>query len=126
MALIVCDTDVLIDALRGRGVERFRELYRARRIATTSISVFELLAGGRDEPERAIVEALLRPLERFAFDERAASAAAAVKRSLDAAGQSVATADLLIGGICIARDCPLWTRNLSHFERFPGLRLAED
>ena len=124
MALIVCDTDVLIDALRGRGeADRFTEEYRRRRLATTAISVFELFAGARGEPERASVEALLRALGRLAFDEPAARAAAAAKLELEAAGLALATADLQIAGICLALDAPLWTRNRSHFERVPGLHL---
>lgn len=125
MALIVCDTDVLIHALRGRGAsDRFAEEYRRRRLATTAISLFELLAGARQDPERASVEALLRPLLRFAFDEPAARAAADAKARLDAAGRSLATADLQIAGICLSRGCPLWTRNRSHFESVQGLLFA--
>jgi tRNA(fMet)-specific endonuclease VapC len=124
VALIVCDTDVLIDALRGRGEhDRFSGEYRRRRLATTAISIFELLSGAREEKERAKVDALLAPLARFAFDERAARAAAAVKLELEAEGRAVAFADLQIAGICLALEAPLWTRNRAHFERVPGLEL---
>ena len=124
MALILCDTDVLIDALRGRGeVERFRDEYRRGRLATSSISVFELLSGAAAPEERRRVEDLLLPLERLPFDEASARRAATARIALESAGRSIGAADLQIAGICLAREMPLWTRNRGHFERIEGLSL---
>jgi len=40
-------------------------------------------------------------------------------------GTPIGMADYLIAGICLARGARLLVRNRSHFERVPGLELAE-
>ena len=49
MALIVVDSDVLIDALRGRqpGVRQVTEGLHAGVLCTTTVTLFELLSGAR-------------------------------------------------------------------------------
>lgn len=124
--MIVADTDVLIDALRGRdpGASAVaRELERAR-LATTAITVFELLSGARNSGERQKVEALLRPLPRLPFDDRAGRLAAEVRRSLERQGNGIGMADYLIAATCLAHAATLLTRNREHFHRVPGLSLA--
>lgn len=124
--MILADTDVLIDALKGREPSRLRierELL-AGNLATTSITAFELLSGVRSVAEQEKVEALLAPLDLFPFDGSASRVAAEVKRTLDRSGQGLAMADLQIAGICLAHSFSLLTRNRAHFERVPGLLLA--
>jgi len=123
--MIVADSDVLIDALRGRepAAGRIAEAIRSGSLATTSISVFELLSGAKRPTERSKVERLLRPLVIFPFDERASLAAAQARRSLEATGTGIGMADYLIAGVCLTRSAPLLTRNREHFQRIPGLHL---
>lgn len=124
--MIVCDSDVLIDSLRGREPARSRiaaELLLGR-IATTCVSVFELRSGARDARERKKVDALLAALTILPLDESAAEAAAEIRLRLEAKGRGLAMADYLIAGICTSRSAMLLTRNRSHFERVPGLVLG--
>lgn len=125
--MTVADTDVLIDALRGSEpvATRIGRELRARTLATTAVSAFELLSGARTEGEQNKVGLLLAALTVLEFDERAAEAASAARRALEKAGRGIGMADYLIAGICIARDAPLLTRNREHFERIPGLVLGE-
>lgn len=124
--MIVADSDVLIDALRGHEAARERvdlELGTGK-LATTVITVFELLAGARTDRERAKVELLLAALRPLPMDDAAARCAAEVDRHLAARGQRLAPADTLIAGVCLARSAILLTRNRKHFERVPGLALG--
>ncbi len=123
--MIVADTDVLIDALRGKGAaDRMRIEIATGMLATTTISVFELLSGARTDKERRAVEALLGALTALPVDDRAAREAASIRRELEAEGAGIATADTLIAGICRSRKAILLTRNRAHFERVRGLSLG--
>lgn len=125
--MIVADTDVLIDALRGHEpvASRVRELLEADGLATTVLSVFELLSGAKSERERELVERILAPLPVYPADDGAARAAAAVRRELEVAGAKIGMADTRIAGVCLSRGASLFTRNRKHFERVSGLRLAQ-
>jgi tRNA(fMet)-specific endonuclease VapC len=92
-------------------------------LATTVISVFELLSGGRSTSQNEKVGKLLVPLVVLPFGGDAAHRAAEIRRVLEAEGRGLAMADYLIAGICVARNAILLTRNRSHFERVPGIRL---
>ncbi|MEN8149327.1 MAG: type II toxin-antitoxin system VapC family toxin [Planctomycetota bacterium] len=139
--MIVADTDVLIDALRGREPARTRiaTIIGSGRFATTAISAFELLAGARSANERSRVESLLAVATVLPLDEAAAREAGAVARELAAAGSGIneqgineqgaegrafGPADHLIAGICRHASAALLTRNRTRFERVTGLRLA--
>lgn len=125
--MIVADTDVLIDALAGREAASARvdeELERGR-LATTSVTAFELLSGAGSAGTRRKVEHLLAPLSLLPFDDRAADAAAEARRELESQGIPIGMADYLIAGICLSRSTALLTRNRDHFSRIPGLELGE-
>lgn len=123
--MIVADTDVLIDALRGRGAHRRVEIeLRTGRLATTVISVFELLSGARRPSEREGVETLLAALGHLPIDTNAATEAAAIRRELESVGQTIGNPDILIAGVCRSRGAMLLTRNHAHFSRVPRLSLA--
>lgn len=125
--MIVADTDVLIDALAGREATSARvseELERGR-LATTSVTAFELLSGAGSEGTRRQVERLLAPLSLLPFDDRAADAAIEARRELEARGGPIGMADYLIAGICLSRSASLLTRNRDHFSRIGDLELSD-
>jgi tRNA(fMet)-specific endonuclease VapC len=123
--VIVADSDVLIDALRGRpsARDRIEQELEVGQLATTVISVFELLGGTRSTSQAEKVRKLLAPLIILPLDGEAAQSAAEVRQQLESEGRGLAMADCLIAGICISRNSILLTRNRKHFERVPGLRL---
>ncbi len=125
--MIVADTDVLIDALRGREPIRTRvaDAIGSGALTTTAVSAFELLCGARRDAERHAVNTLLASLEVLALDEAAGRHAANVHADLTARGESIGMGDCLIAGICVQNGVGLLTRNRRHFERVAGLKLAE-
>lgn len=124
--MILADTDVLIDALRGREPSRSRiaDALARRALATTAVTAFELTSGVRSEKQSQSVTDLLAGLALLPFDAMAAEAASETRRALETAGKTIGMADYLIAGIALSRDLPLLTRNRKHFERVPGLVIA--
>ena len=121
--MIVADTDVLMDALRHHGpsVERVSGAIRRQTLATTTVTAFELLSGGKDENRLRRIRDLVEPLRWFAFDRNATEMAARTRRLLEAEGRTIGMPDLMIVGICLAQGLPLLTRNRRHFDRVPDL-----
>ena len=124
--MIVADSDVLIDALRGKDPARSRVALEldTGALATTCITVFELESGARSPREREKVSALLSALTILPLDSVAAADAAEARRTSEVRGDPIGTADYLIAGICRSRAAILLTRNRKHFERVPGLKLG--
>jgi len=124
--MIVADSDILIDSLRGRepAAARIALELSTGALATTAVNAFELLSGAKSERERGKVEQLLAALTIIPLDERAARTAAAVRRELEARGEKIGMADYLIAAICLDRSAILLTRNREHFRRVPGLSLG--
>ena len=125
--MIVADTDVLIDALGGHEPalgQVDRELARGR-LASTTITAFELLSGARTDSERERVSTLLDALALLPLDTPASQSASAVRTELESRGQGIGMADYLIAGICLSRGLPLLTRNRGHFQRVTGLELVD-
>lgn len=124
--MTVVDSDVLIDALRGRDPSRARiaEGLQAGTLATTAITAFELRSGVRTTKQEEELEDLLGPLPILPFDEDASRAAATARRALEGRGETIGMGDYLIAGVCLSRALPLLTRNRDHFDRIPGLLLV--
>jgi len=124
--MIVADSDVLIDALRGQepAMARIALELETGLLFTTAITVFELLSGARDPREREVVGRLLAALRILPLTEPAAADAAEIRRHLDTSGTPLPTADCLIAGICRTNKAILLTGNRKHFERVPGLALG--
>ncbi len=125
--MILADTDVLIDYLEGRGpgAEAVSQALRLDQLQTTTINYFELLAGARRRRQQESVLALLESIPVLPLDVDAARRAAEVRQLLERSGIGIGMGDSLIAGIALARGATLLTRNRRHFERVPGLPLAE-
>ena len=121
--MIVADTDVLIDALRGKepSLGTVRGLIEGAGLATTTVTAFELLAGARTVREREEVDGLLGGMTMLPLDLDSARRAAEVHRALRAAGVAIGAADRLIAGIALAHGGALLTRNVREFGRVSGL-----
>jgi tRNA(fMet)-specific endonuclease VapC len=125
--MIVADTDVLIDYLRGEGPQAARVAVELQHgLGTTVLTAFELWAGaiGSIKRERA-VDTLLGALTILPLDAVDARRGAALRRDLERAGRSIGMADSLIAGICVRHRASLLTRNRAHFERIPDLTLSD-
>ena len=123
--MIIADTDVLIDFLRGRGVAaRIAVELESRSFGTTAVTAFEIRSGARTARQRSAVDALLEAMTILPFGPEEAQVAAEVRQQVESQGLPIGMADYMIAAICISNDGVLLTRNLKHFERVKGLRLA--
>ncbi len=124
--MIVADTDVLVDFLRGRSpaADRVAIELTTRSFATTSITAFELRSGAGSERQRRAVGELLEAMTIVPLGSREAELAANLRLELESRGQAIGMADYLIAGICLERNAILLTKNRKHFERVPNLSLA--
>ena len=124
--MMVADSDLLIDFLRGKdpGAARIRLEIATGRLATTAINAFEILSGARSDDERRKVATLLDALTILPVDEYGAGHAAEARQHLERNGVGIGMADYLIAGVCIHHGAILLTRNVAHFERVPKLTLG--
>ncbi len=124
--LVVADTDLIIDFLRGRGpgARLTRELLVERRLRRTAVTGFELRVGTDFLDRREQILRLFRS-RTVALDLASALRAGEIAAVLNMAGSAIGFADCLQAGICLRHDLPLATRNRKHFDRVDGLRLVE-
>lgn len=129
---MILDTDVLSAIVSPRCPERVeRELARAEEaIQTTAVNWAEICyglarhpSGGRlrDRYERMVLPAL----EILPFDEECAEFYGGLRTALEAEGQPLAEADLMIASVALRHDLVLVSGNVRHFSRIPKLRLAD-
>jgi tRNA(fMet)-specific endonuclease VapC len=124
---VLIDTDLLIDLEKGNdAVER---LLGEEERAISVITVSELLHGvlraqGAPRTRRqAFVEHLLAGLQAIPITEPVARIHADVWSGLAGRGETIGAHDLWIAATAITHGLGIATRNHSHFERIPGLRV---
>lgn len=122
--LVIADTDLIIDFLRGRepGASRVEHWLREGRLRLTAVTAFELRLGTDFISRRTRIETLLRR-RTLPLDALGALEAGKVFVALRAKGRGIDVKDSLQAGVCLRFDLPFATRNIRHFERVPGLRL---
>lgn len=116
MAVVLLDTTVLIDALRGRPV--LHRLWRMRGrgdVAATSAVNVEEIVRGLPATERAAVDALLAGLLVIPLDRPAAERAGAWRRDYAGRGITLTQADSLIAAAALSTGGRLATGNPTHF-----------
>lgn len=126
--MIVLDTNVVSEVFRSSpeaGVVGWLASLTGD-VAITSVTLAELLAGGRRLPDgrrktelRKHIESALGPYRGsrsvLPFDEAAAERYADVLVAREAAGAPISTADAQIAAICLAHDATCATRNVRDF-----------
>jgi len=124
--VIIADTDVLIDFLRGRGgaAKRVALELETRSFGTTAITAFELRSGARTSNQRKGIDTLLDAMTILPFGSEDAQIAADFRRRLEDEGQAIGMADYMIAAVCVANDGVLLTRNKKHFERVHELKVS--
>lgn len=124
--MILADTDVLIDYLRGIQpiATRIRQYAQDNRLRTSVVSCFELLSGAGSDKHGDNVRQLVATTPVLPLDLESAAHAAGVRRSLMEKGFSIGMGDSLIAGTALANRLPLFTRNQKHFQNVEGLHLV--
>ena len=123
--LVVADTDLIIDFLRGRdpGAGAVRRWLRSDRLRVTSVTAFELRVG-TDFLDRARDLRSLLAGRTLPMDLLAGLLAGDIYSRLRADGLDIGVKDALQSGVCRRFELPIATRNLRHLERVEGLALA--
>lgn len=123
--LTVIDTDAIIDffANRAPGADVVSELISREEAILTSVSVFELYAGIEGKRRLSQIEALVQNLVILPLDIIEAALAGKIYTKLKSKGQLIGTHDILISGICLANELPLYTKNIAHFSKIEHLRV---
>jgi tRNA(fMet)-specific endonuclease VapC len=119
------DSDVLVDYLRGAGPGRdlVRALIRGTGYRVTAVTAFELALGRsyRENP-RPVHALLAAPL--LTLTRKAGLRAGELLGELRRSGAAIDIRDAMQAGICLEAGTTLVTRNISHFERVPGLHIS--
>jgi len=129
---VIVDTDVVVDYLRGRqpGGSLYSKWRKKAKVVLTSVVAFELLLGAKLSSKRderlSEVQSLLDQHEISSFDADAAHVASDIGTELRKKGQTMEVRDLLNASICVARNMPMLTKNRSHYERVPALRIVSE
>lgn len=121
----VLDSDVLIDYLRGAGPGRdlVRALARGAGYRVTAVTAFELALGrSYHENPRPVHAVLAAPV--LTLTRKAGLRGGALLHELRRRGEAIDVRDAMQAGICLEAGVTLVTRNASHFERIPDLRLS--
>jgi predicted nucleic acid-binding protein len=127
---LILETTFLVDLERERRREevgRAQKFLSARpeeRLWLTMTTVGELASGAGDS-ERADWESLVAPFGILPIDMDVCWSYGSTFRYLADNGLLIGPNDLWIAAAALANNLPLATRNVRHFKRVPGLRVAE-
>jgi predicted nucleic acid-binding protein len=127
---LILETTFLVDLERelGRGAagpaHRFLDVHRTHRLFITYTIAGELAAGA-SLAQRERWEDFLAPFRLLAFTEDVSWEYGRAYRYLQENGLLIGGNDLWIAATAIAYGIPLATRNTRHYQRVPGLQLAD-
>lgn len=125
------DTDILSYFLRGDPpvVAAFdRYLSQHGKIIISIITYYEVLSGLRYRDAKKLAGDFLELADSsriLPLTIRACSIAADLYADLRQNGQRIDDVDQLIASIALAKDLPIATNNVRHFEQVPGLRISD-
>ncbi len=122
------DTDVLSKMAKARVPDRLQRIVGPEpRLLTTAINLAEVyygLAKAGSPRLRLLYEERVFPyLTVLPFEEEAAVEFGRLRAALEAGGNRLDDADLMIASVAISRGLVLVTANVRHFSRIPGLRI---
>jgi predicted nucleic acid-binding protein len=121
--VILVDSDVLIEHLRGREPARDWLVQARQSSGPLAISVVSLteVAGGMRTPERREVMRLLGSLQRFEVTGQVAWRAATLMQKYRRSHSGIGLGDYLIAATALTEGLQLATLNVRHYPMFPDL-----
>jgi predicted nucleic acid-binding protein len=121
--MILVDTDVLINHLRGHAAtSEWLEHTRTRETLAVSVVTVAELTGGMRSGERPGVWRLLSALQAVGVSELVARRAGEFMRTYRRSHSGIALGDYLIAATAAELGASLATMNVKHFPMFPGLK----
>lgn len=121
--MIVVDTTVLIDVLRGRPAATAAvdaAFGRGEEITASVVSKIEVWGGMRAHEKRA-VRTLFALIDWVPMDGPVADLAGEYARIYRASHRGIDVPDFIIAATAMRADAELWTRNVKHFPMFEAL-----
>ena len=121
--MILVDSDVLIEHLRGKTAARDWLVGARQSSGPLAISVVSLteIAGGMRPPDRREVIRLLGSMQRFEVTEQVAWRAATVMQEYRRSHSGISLGDYLIAATALTEGLELATLNIRHYPMFPEL-----
>ena len=120
----VIDTDILIDATKGReDAIAFLIEQRTAGIQISIISAMELVVGSRDKTELTRIQKFLQGCTVLPVTVNASRVAYQLIESF-ALSHGLHISDALIGATAHEQNLPLYTKNTRHFHMIPGLAVV--
>jgi predicted nucleic acid-binding protein len=127
----ILDSTLIIDLLRGDpgAVKKVSEIEDNGEVATTPINIYEVIFGiykstGNHEKRVSEAKKLLTRMETYPFDDKSAEEAARILGTLVRGGITVNALDVFVAAIAMTNGCEsVVTRNKSHFDKIPGLKV---
>lgn len=124
------DTNVLSAHFRRPSQLAARFFQHSGRLYTSTVVLAELFVWAYNRPDvgqlrDGIDELLLREVCVLDFDRDCAAEFGRVRIALRRGGIEVPSLDLMIASVALVYDLTVVTRNVSDFQRIPGLRLDD-
>ena len=122
---LLIDTSILIDHLRKKN-KRKSQFYKTignYTLYVSTITLFELFAGGKDEQKKQDIENIIEYLKILPFTKETAKKAGEVYLSLRSENKLIEAKDLFIAATALSHNLPLMTLNIKHFDRIAELNI---
>ena len=126
--MVVADTSIWIDYLRGRDsrvADAVARLIDDADIGLVGVVLLELLRGTRGEAEQRRLEEQLQGAAFIEMTRDTWRRAGLLMAELDSQGMPIPVSDLIVAAIAMENGHEVFTRDKRHFERIPGLRLYQ-
>jgi tRNA(fMet)-specific endonuclease VapC len=127
--MIVVDTDVCVEILRGNDDIVRRRRNRTENVSVSFMTVAELYFGAfksqRPDHNKELVERFLLTVGILHSDIEVLETFGKIKSNLQRSGEPLADADVLIAATALSKGAVLATGNLGHYERIEGLQLED-
>lgn len=129
MNKFVLDTDICIYWLRGdENIEKSIIKHGLENISISVITECELFYGAyksiKKEKNLEVIEELKNKIKTLHTTSGVSSIYGKIKAELEAKGQMLDDADILIASIALANNATLVTNNSGHFKRIRDLKIA--
>ena len=121
--LILLDTDILVDFLRGYSKAIAVVKSSSARIILSTIVVAELYAGVKGDAEQAVLDDFVSLFRIVPVNASIAKAGGLYKRDYGKS-HGVGLADAILAATAEAESAELKTLNIKHYPMFNGLRTA--
>lgn len=128
MTEYLLDTNIVIYTMQNRPpVVRKRFTRHYGLMAVSTVTLMELYYGAENSQDpqgnRTSIEGFVARIELLPYDAEAALHTGLLRKELKSNGEPIGAYDCMIAGHARSRGLILVTRNVSKFERVPGLRV---